>query len=109
MILNNSKVINANFLKKFKLNIEKTRVEFNFVKKNFNRIIPLLKYYTKSNPFTNNLHLRRFFKYKNIVIIGMGGSSLGIKCIHSFFKNNIKKNIFISNEVLKDLKKLNLK
>ena len=99
MILNNSKVINANFLKKFKLNIEKTRVEFNFVKKNFNRTIPLLKYYTKSNPFTNNLHLRRFFKYKNIVIIGMGGSSLGIKCIHSFFKNNIKKNILFFDDL----------
>ena len=99
MILSNSKVINSNFLKKFKLNIKKTRVEFNFVKKNFNRIIPLLKYYTKSNPFKNNLNLRRFFKYKNIVIVGMGGSSLGIKCIHSFFKNNIKKNILFFDDL----------
>jgi len=99
MLLSNSKVIDSNFLKKFKLNIKKTRIEFNFVKKNFNRIIPLLKYYTKSNPFKKNLNLKKFFRYKNIVIIGMGGSSLGIKCIYSFFKNNIKKNILFFDDL----------
>ena len=93
MLLSNSTFIHSNFLRKFKLNIKKTRIEFNLVKKNFNRIVPLLKYYTKSNPFKKNPNLKKFFRYKNVVIIGMGGSSLGIKCIYSFFKNNIKKNI----------------
>ena len=39
MILNNSKVINANFLKKFKLNIEKTRYLIKFNKLFFNENI----------------------------------------------------------------------
>ena len=113
MLLSNSTFINSNFLRKFKLNIKKTKIEFNFVKKNFNRIAPLLKYYTKSNPFKQNLNLKKFFRYKNVVIIGMGGSSLGIKCIYSFFKNNIKKNIFFFDDLdinlykkLSDLKNL---
>ena len=65
MLINNSTVVHSNFLRKFKLNIKKTRIEFNFVKKNFNRIAPLLKYYTKSNPFKKNLNLKKFFRYKN--------------------------------------------
>ena len=114
MLISNTKVVDSNFLRKFKLNIKKTRTEFNFVKKNFNRIVPLLKYYTKSNPFKKNPNLKKFFRYKNVVIIGMGGSSLGIKCIYSFFKNNIKKNILFFDDLdvnlyknlsnLKDLK-----
>ena len=99
MLISNTTVINSNFLRKFKLNIKKTRTEFNFVKKNFNRIVPLLKYYTKYNSFKKNLNLKKFFRYKNVVIIGMGGSSLGIKCIYSFFKNNIKKNILFFDDL----------
>jgi len=114
MLISNTKVVDSNFLRKFKLNIKKTRTEFNFVKKNFNRIVPFLKYYTKYNSFKKNLNLKKFFRYKNVVIIGMGGSSLGIKCIYSFFKNNIKKNILFFDDLdvnlyknlsnLKDLK-----
>ena len=99
MLLSNSTATDSNFLRKFKLNVKKTKIEFNFVKKNFGRIVPLLKYYTKSNPFKKNLNLKKFFRYKNVVIIGMGGSSLGIKCIYSFFKNNIKKNILFFDDL----------
>jgi len=38
--------------------------------------------------------VKKFSKYKNIIIIGMGGSILGTKSIYSFFKKRIKKNVF---------------
>ena len=38
--------------------------------------------------------VKKFSKYKNIIIIGMGGSILGTKSIYSFFKKKLKKNIF---------------
>ena len=36
-------------------------------------------------------NVKKFSKYKNIVIIGMGGSILGTKSIYSFLKKKIKK------------------
>ena len=48
-------------------------------------------------------------KYKTIIIIGMGGSILGTKAIHSFLKYKIKKKlIFLDNldeNYLKQIKK----
>ena len=42
--------------------------------------------------------LKKFKKYKSIILIGMGGSSLGAEAIHSFCNNKIKKNfIFFNN------------
>ena len=38
--------------------------------------------------------VKKFSKYKNIVVIGMGGSILGTKSIYSFFKEKIKKKVF---------------
>ena len=38
--------------------------------------------------------IKKFSKYKNIIVIGMGGSILGTKCIYSFFEEKIKKEIF---------------
>lgn len=54
------------------------------------------------NVLGNNLHfnfktkdLKKFKKYKDIAIIGMGGSILGSEAIYDFFKKkNKKKNIF---------------
>jgi glucose-6-phosphate isomerase len=37
---------------------------------------------------------KKFKNYKNIRLIGMGGSILGSKAIYSFLKDNIKKNLF---------------
>ena len=42
----------------------------------------------------NKNELKRFKKFKNIAIIGMGGSSLGTKAIFSFLEDKIKKNLF---------------
>ena len=56
--------------------------------------------------------LQKFKKFKNIVIIGMGGSILGAEAIYEFLKKKIKKNIFflddINYEKLSKVKKLNL-
>ena len=41
--------------------------------------------------FFKEKNLRRFKKFKNIILIGMGGSILGSKAIHTFFENKIKK------------------
>ncbi len=42
----------------------------------------------------NKNELKRFKKFKNIVIVGMGGSSLGTKAIFSFLEKKIKKKLF---------------
>lgn len=46
----------------------------------------------------NKLNLKKFTKYKSVILIGMGGSILGAHSIYSFLKHKIKKNfIFIDN------------
>ena len=47
--------------------------------------------------------IKKYKRFKNINIIGMGGSSLGAKAICNFFKNRIKKKITFSENL--DLKK----
>ena len=55
--------------------------------------------------------LKKFKKFKTIIIIGMGGSILGSKAIYSFLKHKIKKKIiFLDNldqELLSEVKKKN--
>ena len=47
--------------------------------------IPLLETYTKDYDYDFSKKIvNKFSKYKNIIIIGMGGSILGIKSIYSF-------------------------
>ena len=61
--------------------------------KNFK--VPLLESYEKDYEFDFSIAtVKRFSSYKNIVIIGMGGSILGTKSIYSFLKKKIKKNVF---------------
>ena len=72
-------------------NLEKTKEIFKSFKldlKNFE--IPLLQCYQKNYAYNFSLTtIKKFSKYRNIVVVGMGGSILGTKCIYSFFK---KKN-----------------
>ena len=57
--------------------------------------IPLLNSYEKNYDYDfSKSTIKKFSKYKNIVIIGMGGSILGTKSIYSFFESKIKKNVF---------------
>ncbi len=43
--------------------------------------------------------LVKFNKYKSVVIIGMGGSSLGAEAIYSFCNDKIKKNFIFFNDL----------
>ena len=79
--------------KKKELNIKKKFQ--NFIEENDNVLQSLKKNY-KDNFKKKNL--KNYKKYKDVRIIGMGGSSLGSKSIYSFLKHKIKKNfIFINN------------
>ncbi len=86
-------------------NINKINKIFKILKsdiKNFK--IPPLQSFEKNYDFDFNIKtIRNFSKYKNIVIIGMGGSILGTKAIYNFFKNKIKKNIFFFDNLDKEL------
>ena len=77
-----------------------------FVKKTFfdkNKLIqnyPLLKTFFKDYNYSYKKNdLKKFKKYKNIRIIGMGGSILGIEAIHQFLKHKVKKNLFFLNNL----------
>ena len=57
--------------------------------------MPLFESYRKDYLFGFSPEtIKKFSKYKNIVVIGMGGSILGTKSIYSFFKEKIKKKVF---------------
>ena len=57
-----------------------------------NSKIPLLESYEKNYEFDfSKTTVKKFSKYKNIVIIGIGGSILGTKSIYSFLKKKNKK------------------
>ena len=84
------------FFKDFFVNLKKTKETFDILVKDIESFdIPLLQSYNKNYEmdFPPSL-VKKFSKYNNIVIIGMGGSALGAKSIYSYFKNRIKKNVF---------------
>ena len=53
--------------------------------------------------------LKKYKSFKNIRVIGMGGSSLGTEAIYDFLKYKIKKNLFFINNLNPRLKKENNK
>ena len=83
-------------LSNYKKNLKKTKKTFNsFIVDLKNNKIPLLESYDKKYEFDfSKITVKKFSGYKNIVIIGMGGSILGTKSIYSFLKKKIKKNVF---------------
>ena len=97
-MLNKNNFFNNFFLnsKNFYKNLKKTKKAIKSLKfeiKNFQ--IPLLESYEKNYEFSfSTSTLKKFSKYNNIIIIGMGGSILGTKAIYSFFRHKIKKKIF---------------
>jgi glucose-6-phosphate isomerase len=76
--------------------------EKNFTKIEINKILKNLK--SNKNSFSalnnnfklgfKNSDLKKFKKYKQIAILGMGGSILGIKAIFNFFEHKIKKKFY---------------
>jgi len=91
--------------KSYYKNLKKTKKVFNsFLTDLENFEIPLLESYEKDYEFGFSTTLvKKFSKYKNIVIIGMGGSILGTKSIYSFFKRKIKKKVFFFDNLDLDL------
>ena len=83
-------------LSKYNQNLKKTKKIFNsFLLDLRNDQIPFLKSYEKNYEFDfSTSTVKKFSKYKNIIIIGMGGSILGTKSIYSFLKKKIKKKVF---------------
>ena len=79
--------------KEYNADIKKTKKIFESLKKDLkNSKIPLLESYTKDYrlQFSRSV-VKKYSKYNNIIIIGMGGSIQGAKSIYSFLKKKIKK------------------
>ncbi len=81
---------------RYKKNLKKTKKALNtFLKDIKNKKIPMLETYEKTYKYNfSPLTIKKFSKYKNIIIVGMGGSILGTKSIYSFFKKRVKKEVF---------------
>ena len=95
---------NRNFKKKSKINIEKIQKKISL--KN-NIFFTFNKNFSYSFKFSE---LKKYKKFKNIVIIGMGGSILGAEAIHCWFQKRIKKNFIFINDIDNEkIKELNLK
>ena len=96
-MLNKNNLFNNFFLKKeINIDLQKTKKIFLSLKSDLNNFyIPMLHSFEKDYEldFSKNT-IKKFSKFKNIVIIGMGGSILGTRSIYSFFKKKIKKNVF---------------
>tara|TARA_B100000767_G_scaffold275542_1_gene313178 strand:+ start:1784 stop:3001 length:1218 start_codon:yes stop_codon:yes gene_type:complete len=100
------KCLNKNLEKKFADHFYKILKEIkNNVDKHDNT------YNSLSNNFKFNFkidELKKFNKYKTVVIIGMGGSILGSEAIYGFLKKKIKK-VFYFFDNIDDKKILNFK
>ncbi len=62
-------------------------------------------YHVLSNKFNFNFkinNLKKFKKFKNIAIVGMGGSILGTNAIHDFLKYKIKKKVTFFDDLNKE-------
>jgi len=83
-------------IKNHNINIKKTKKAFNSLTSDLKKNkIPLLQSYEKGYKFSfSKKTIKKFSKYKNIIVFGMGGSALGAKSIYSFFKTKIKKKVF---------------
>ena len=82
--------------KEFYKNLNKTKKVFKSLLLDIDNLeIPLLESFQKEYEFgfSKNL-IKKFSRYKNIIVIGMGGSILGTKSIYSFLKRKVKKEVF---------------
>ncbi len=62
-------------------------------------------YHVLSNKFNFNFNindLKKFRKFENIAIVGMGGSILGTNAIYDFLKNKIKKKVIFFDNLDKE-------
>ena len=102
------------FSKNFKVqNFTKTKVTSK-LKLYYRKIIEernnkknILNSMTKSYNYSfNRFQIKKLNKYNNVIIFGMGGSSLGSQAIYEFMKFKIKKNFFFYNNLDKKNEKI---
>ena len=86
---------------KNKININKKIRLLNYIKKINNSDNPkFFITFKKGYKYSFNKKLiKKYMKFKNIHIIGMGGSSLGTKAIYNFLNKKIKKKITFSENL----------
>ena len=83
------------YFKNFNSKLKKLKIKdkLSLLLKNKNSILESLSKNYK-NSFTNKT-LKKYKKYQNFRLIGMGGSTLGTQTIYSFLKHKIKKNFLL--------------
>ena len=91
------KNLDTRLLKQLSKKFEKIFLETKGDLKRINRTINVLDDKFVFNFKTKDL--RKFKKFKNIAIIGMGGSILGAEAIYNFLKKKIKKKVFFFNNL----------
>ena len=96
---------------KLKTNNLKIKKDFKLLLKENNMVLQSLS--TSYKPTYIKKKIKKFKKYSNIRVIGMGGSILGTESIYDFLKHKIKKKfIFINNLqsriIQNNTKKINL-
>ena len=70
------------------------------IKKDFHKQNNFFNMFNKSFKLNfSDKDLKRFQKYKTVVVIGMGGSVLGSEAIYEFLKTKIKKKFFFLNNL----------
>ena len=87
-------------LKGFGITKNKKKIAIQVLKKlNFYKKSRLINSFSENYRFDfNNNSVNKFKKYTNFNLIGMGGSSLGVKAIYNFMKPKIKKKFtFLDN------------
>ena len=86
---------------KNKVNLKEKNKLLNYIKKINNLDKPkfFLSYKKDYRYSYNQKFVKKYMNFKNIHIIGMGGSSLGAKAIYNFFIKKIKKKITFSENL----------
>jgi glucose-6-phosphate isomerase len=113
--MRNGLLIKNSFFNKKKNKIENLKkidlIIKSILSKTDNNIFHLLSKKFSLNFKTSNL--KKFNKFKSVVVIGMGGSILGAKAIFSFLEDRIKKDFNFVDDldpmILKKIKKINKK
>ena len=83
-------------LKEFGIKKNKKKIKYRFLKAlNFYKNHKLNKKFFKNYSYDfSQQQIKKFKKFNNYNLIGMGGSSLGAKAIYNFLKPKIKKKFY---------------
>ena len=100
LALNNS--ISKNLLnQKFNLKFKKSYLKnLQHIRENVENPNNFFNIFSENYDFNFKMNdLKKFKFYKNVAIIGMGGSILGAQAIFQFYEDKIKKNFFFFNNI----------